>query len=303
MKLLILGGTGFVSGMLAEQAVREGREVWTVTRGLRSRRTDVHALTADRHSVPELKAALAGLRFDAAVDCICRSAEDALTDLEVLPAMTDRLVVISTDSVYHPAYKKVPQNEDGIYLTGDGYGADKRRMEEAFLTAETTVRWTVFRPGHIFGEGSLAGCFPEETRSRAIPGRIRAGEPMRLVGDGSYLLQPVYVRDLNDAILDCIPRPAAENRIFCIGGPDVVTNRRYYELLAELLGCPVHFESVPEEGYLAAHPEYSGHLCHRVYDLSALREAGIRVPQTSLRTGLRRQLQALGELPETEVPG
>ena len=49
--------------------------------------------------------------------------------------------------------------------------------------------------------------------------------------------------------------------------------------------------------------EYSGHLCHRVYDLSALREAGIRVPQTSLRTGLRRQLQALGELPETEVPG
>ena len=72
MKLLILGGTGFVSGMLAEQAVREGREVWTVTRGLRSRRTDVHALTADRHSVPELKAALAGLRFDAAVDCIRR---------------------------------------------------------------------------------------------------------------------------------------------------------------------------------------------------------------------------------------
>lgn len=35
MKLLILGGSGFVSGRLAQIATAQGHEVWCVTRGNR----------------------------------------------------------------------------------------------------------------------------------------------------------------------------------------------------------------------------------------------------------------------------
>ncbi|WP_349948652.1 hypothetical protein ABFV83_09615 [Lacrimispora sp. BS-2] len=45
-----------------------------------------------------------------------------------------------------------------------------------------------------------------------------------------------------------------------------------------------------------ANPEYSGHLCHRIYDLSALREAGVRLPDTPLETGLKVHLKSLGYL-------
>ena len=311
MNILILGGSGFVSGMLAERALEKGHGVWTLTRGLRPMRPDVHALTADRHDAEALKKALQGLRFDAALDCICRTAEDAEIDLAVLPAVTDRAVIISTDSVYDPRFKRVPQSEYGVFLRGEGYGADKRRMELTFERYEGPMAWTIFRPGHIYGEGSLTGCYPEETRSRDIPARMRAGEPMRLVGNGKFLLQPVYAGDLAEAMLAAAELDSARNRTFCIGGPDVITNRQYYELLGEILECPVCFENIPLNGYLDSHPEYSGHLCDRVYDLRRLEEAGLPLPKTGLREGLTRQVRWLeahpaepdaGKMPAAKKP-
>lgn len=53
---------------------------------------------------------------------------------------------------------------------------------------------------------------------------------------------------------------------------------------------------IPLEGYLEAHPEYSGHLCHRVYDLSKLKAAGVKLPGTKLRDGMEEMLRNLGEI-------
>ena len=113
---------------------------------------------------------------------------------------------------------------------------------------------------------------------------------MRLVGGGAFLIHPIYVDDLALALLDCIDKPAAFRQTFCIGGVDVVTNANYFRLLGRLVGCDVQIEEVPLAGYLEANPQYSGHLCHRSYDLSKLRAAGIRMPTVTLEEGLRRQI-------------
>ena len=52
----------------------------------------------------------------------------------------------------------------------------------------------------------------------------------------------------------------------------------------------VAIEEIPLEGYLEAHPQYSGHLCHRCYDMTKLRKAGICVPGTTLVKGLQQQI-------------
>ena len=57
MKLLILGGSGFVSGRLAQIAIAQGHEVWCVTRGNRPIPEGVHALTCDAHDPLALRAA------------------------------------------------------------------------------------------------------------------------------------------------------------------------------------------------------------------------------------------------------
>lgn len=260
MKLLILGGSGFVSGRLAQIATAQGHEVWCVTRGNRPIPEGVHALTCDAHDPAALRAALASaqLQWDAALDCICRDAPSASVDLSVLPAFTNRLLVISTDSVYHPAYKRVPQDEIGVYLHDGGYGSSKRQMEEVFLDAaahsESPFAWTIFRPGHIFGAGSQVGCFPEHSRQPDLIARMKRGEPLRLVGGGKFLIHPIYVDDLCRVLLESIPVSTAFNEIFCIGGPDIVSNVAYYLLLGEILNVPVTIEEIPLAGYLEAHP-------------------------------------------------
>lgn len=293
MKLLIIGGSGQLSGRLAELAIQQGHEVWAVTRGSKPLPAGVHPLTADRSDDAALHAALAspGIRWDAAIDCICMNAIHARQDVTLLPAFTTRLAVVSTDSVYHPVYKTVPQNETAPrYMADGGYGHHKRQMEQVFEQEGGTIAWTIFRPGHIFGPGFKLGCFPEHSRQDGLLARIRADKPLRLVGGGQYLIQPIYVDDMALALLDCLQNPRTHWEIYCIGGPDAVPNAAYYTLLGEITGHPVTIDAIPEEGYLAAHPEYSGHLCQRSYDLSKLQNAGVRMPSTTLREGLTRQV-------------
>ncbi len=297
MKLLLIGGSGQLSGRLAQLALEAGHQVWAVTRGAKPLPEGVTALTADRNDDEAMAHALAqaGVCWDAAVDCICMNAAHARQDLRLLAPYTDRLAVVSTDSVYAPEHKQVPQTEESdFYMQDGGYGAKKRQMEEVFLASdEDSIRWTIFRPGHIFGPGFKLGCFPEHSRQDGLLEHIRADRPLKLVGGGEYLIHPIYVDDLALCLLDCLTNPRAWRQIYCIGGPDVIPNAEYYACLGRLTGHPVTIETIPDQGYLQAHPEYSGHLCQRCYSLEKLRQAGIRMPSVTLEEGLRRQIQWL----------
>lgn len=297
MKLLILGGSGFVSGRASVIAMEKGHEVWTVTRGLRPIPDGAHPITADRTDENALRAALAavGEHWDAVIDCTCRTENDAAIDLKVLPPFVRRAVIISTDSVYNPAHKTNPQAEEADeYMSDGGYGNHKRRMELEFInSAGSGLSWTIFRPGHIFGPGSQVGCYPEHSRQKDLIEHIRAGKPLRLVGGGKFLIHPIYMDDLVLDMLAATDESRAVNQIFCIGGPDIVTNAEYFRILGSIIGTPVSIEEIPLDGYLEKHPEYSGHLCERAYSLEKLKSARLPLPATHLRDGLKRQVEWL----------
>ncbi len=303
-KALIIGGSGGLSGRLAALA-KDEYEVWAVTRGQRPLGDGIHLLKADRNDTENFRKTIleADTNWDIVFDCICMNERHALQDFDVFPGITKRLVVISTDSVYDPLRKDTPQNEDGYFVEEEGepealtYAGNKRRMELVFLNSfNTSFAVTLFRPGHIYGPGFLIGCYPEHSRQKELPQLILDREPLSLVGGGIYLTQPIFVDDLANSMLDCADRQGAFNRIFCIGGPKAVENRRYYEIMGQLLDRDITIKEIPFTGYLEDHPDYSGHLCHRIYDLSALRETGVRLPDTPLETGLNIHLKSLGYL-------
>lgn len=107
---LIIGGSGGLSSVVAQMAMKE-YNVWAVTRGNRSLPEGVNAIVADRNDNEAFEQALLSLqmKWDVVFDCICMNAEHALQDLNVLSKVAERLVVVSTDSVYHPLFKKTPQ--------------------------------------------------------------------------------------------------------------------------------------------------------------------------------------------------
>lgn len=295
MNILLIGGSGFLSGTLSRLAVAGGHEVWAVTRGQRALPAGVKSIVADRKDASAFKTSIHTAQetaWDLVVDCIGYEVEDARQDIEVFRESACHLVFISTDFVYDPARRMFLQDEENAhYLTDESYGAKKRRCELEFLNGDCGgMAWTVFRPGHIYGPGSRLGCLPVHGRDPELIARLRAGEALRLVGGGHFLQQPVFAPDLAALILSSAGNAAAHRQIYNGAGPEIIESHHYYRIIAELLGVGLEIEELPVAEYLQAHPEHRSFLCHRIYNLEKLKAHGLALPSTSMREGLRQHV-------------
>ena len=108
----------------------------------------------------------------------------------------------------------------------------KLRFEDDLVLSG--LRYSIVRPTAFFK--SLSGQI----------GRVRAGKPFLLFGDGtSTASKPISDRDLAAFIVDCIDREERWNRVLPIGGPGpAITPRAQGELLFELTGRPPRFRSI-----------------------------------------------------------
>lgn len=296
MKILIIGGSGFLSGTLARLAMQQGHRVWAVTRGHRPIPSGVVPLIADRKDAAGFEAAIAtaGVDWDLAVDCIAFTPEDTAQDAAVLVNRAAHLVMISTDFVYDPSRRRFPQREDDADFLSDGYGGKKRQAELALQkSAQPPLAWTVLRPGHIYGPGSQLGCLPAHGRDPQLLHRMVSGETLRLVGGGYFLQQPIFAPDLAQTILSLAGNPRTYGQIFNTAGPQMIESRAYYRIIADILGVDLHIEELRVGEWLAEHLESAPFLCHRIYDLTRLRESGACMPSTPLEAGLRQHVRAL----------
>lgn len=294
--ILIIGGSGFVSGTLARRAVAQGHRVWTITRGQRPLPDGVTALVADRQDRAAFERAVSGVRtrWDLVIDCIGYDPADARQDAALFRDRTPHLVFISTDFVFDPALRRFPQGEEAAAYASDGYGGKKRLCELELIDGDTgDTAWTILRPCHIYGPGSQLGCLPLHSRDPQLISRLRSGEPLRLVGGGHFLQQPILARDLADLILSLAGNEKTHRRTFCAAGPDILESRDYYRIIAHILGVELHTEETPINQHLKEHPDSAPFLCHRTYDLSSLRAAGVRVPATPVEQGLREHVESL----------
>jgi nucleoside-diphosphate-sugar epimerase len=310
MNLLVLGGTGFLSGTVVREALAAGHRVTTVTRGRRPAPRGVEALVADRSDRTALAAALRGRQFDAVIDCIGFKVEDAAQDLELFAGRASHLVFISTDFVYGGEPRRLPLTEEAPTAALNSYGRNKRACEELLLREGPGrgLGVTALRPPHILGAGSQLGTGSLQGRDPMLMARMRHGAPIVLLEGGTLLIQPVSATDVARAALASIAAAAASpgepaegtqgpkgarGAVYNVAGPDGVTTRRYYETIAGILGVRLQILSLPAQGWVAARPERAPFAQHRLYSTEALtRDTGFR-PQISLETMLRETIDAL----------
>ncbi len=299
MDLLVIGGSGHVSGAVVRAALAKGHQVWTLTRGQRPVPPGVTSLVADRREPGAMEAAVAGQGqvWDLVVDCICYDLPAIRQDLELFRQRARQFALISTDFVYHPAHRRFPQPEGADHWAGEeitAYGHKKHLCELELAEGDTgQMGWTILRPCHIYGPTSELGCLPLHGRDPQLIAKLRAGQPLQLVGGGHFLQQPILADDLAQTVLSVAGNRDACGQIFNTAGPEVIESRQYYQLVAEVLGVGLSVEEVPVFAYLAEHPEAAPFLCHRTYDLSRLAASGLSVPATPVAQGLRQPVEGL----------
>jgi nucleoside-diphosphate-sugar epimerase len=294
--ILIIGGSGFISGTISRLALAQGHRVWTVTRGQRPLPEGVTGIVADRTEREGFASAIAGAKreWDLVVDCIGYERGDAVQDVELFRDRARQFVFISTDYVHAPDQRTFPQRDDNTSYLTESYGGKKRLCELEFINGDTgAMQWSVIRPCHVYGPGSLLGCFPLHGRDPELLNRMRREEPLTIVGAGYFLLQPIYVDDLAQMTLSVIGNAAAHEGFFYGVGPEVIDCRGYYRIIADVLGVglTIHEKSVSE--YLAETPPPYPHICHHFYDTGATRDKGLRYPATTMAEGLRKHVESL----------
>ena len=296
MKILSIGGSGFVSGTLARIAKADGHDVSVVTRGKRPLPDGVTAITADREDQTAFSDALVGTDdWDLVVDCIGYDPDDAEQDVAVFRNRCKQLVFISTDFVFDPAIRKIPQSEEADGYATEGYGGKKKLCEEILENADFGDSvWTVVRPCHIYGPGSKLGCLPKHGRDDGLIERIRKGEPLDLVGGGHFLQQPIFAPDLCRLILSAAGNADTFNRIFCTAGPDIIESRKFYDLVAIALGVPpAPINEIGVQDHLTENPTGAPFCCHRVYNRDRIKSAGLAVPSKPVADGIREHVDSM----------
>lgn len=227
-KILITGGTVFVSRYAAQYFVDKGYEVYVVNRNSRPQVPGVKLIETDRHDLGDK---LKDIYFDVVADITAYNAED-ITDLCDSLGSFGQYIMISSSAVY-PEYGDQPFREDSeraLNRYWGSYGTDKIAAEDALLDRVSDAY--ILRPPYIYGPMNNV------YREAFVFDCARADRPFYLPGDGGMKLQFFHVKDLC-ILMERVIEEKPETHIMNVGNVEPVTIKDWVTM------CYACFDKIP----------------------------------------------------------
>jgi nucleoside-diphosphate-sugar epimerase len=298
MRVLFIGGTGFISTAVSRQAIAQGMELYLLNRGLRPVQIQgSHSLTADIHNWEDVRAALQEQAFDVVVDWIAYTPDDIARDLALFRGRVKQFVFISSASAYQkpPAHYLITESTP-LYNPYWEYSRDKIACEERLLQAyrEEGFPVTIVRPSLTYDPNfPIAiggwGCY-------TLADRLKRGRPIIVHGDGSSLWVVTHAEDFGRGLLGLLGNPRALGHAFHITSDEVLTWDQIYRTIAEALGVEANIVHIPSDFIARVAPQMAGGLLgdktwSAVFDNSKIK-AFVPGYQAAIpfRAGIRRTL-------------
>lgn len=234
-KVLVTGGTVFVSRYIAEYYVAKGYEVYVLNRNTKRQSEGVILIETDRHQLGET---LRGYCFDIIIDT-AYNADDVEALLNAVGGYKD-YVLISSSAVY-PEYAKKPFKEESLLAVNKywgKYGTDKIEAEKLLLSRCPGAY--VVRPPYLYGpmnnvyrEAFVFDCALHDRK-------------FYLPKDGEMQLQFLHIHDLC-RFIDVLLEKKPDRHIFNVGNKDTVSVKKWAELCYQIAGKAVEFVNVYED--------------------------------------------------------
>ncbi len=242
MRILVTGGTVFVSRFAAEYFSARGHDVAVLNRGSRQQSPGVRHICRDRC---EAGLNLRQERFDAVLDVTAYNARDVDALLDAVGDVP-LYIMISSSAVYpeslpRPFREEMPTGPNAYW---GAYGTDKIAAEQR-LQARNPGAY-ILRPPYLYGPGN------ELHREAFVFDCAEQERPFYLPGDGSMPLQFFHVRDLC-RLMEQILLKRPEIHVMNTGNPETVTIREWVTACYAAAGRVPEFvsvkASVPQRSY------------------------------------------------------
>lgn len=231
LRILILGGTGFIGPHQVRYAQERGHKVTLFNRGKTNPGLfpDVEKLQGDRQTGDY--ASLKGKEWDVVIDNPTTIPRWVRQAGEVLKGHTKQFVFISTISTYAAndtpdadetaalATTTEPESEDRAKYYGPLKALSEGEAKKAFGEQHTTI----IRPGLIVGPGDLSDRFTY------WPVRLQRGGEVLAPGTPSDPSQVIDARDLSEFVIHCCEQETV--------GTFNATGPSSYLSIAEMLGA------------------------------------------------------------------
>lgn len=211
-KLLVTGGTTFVSKYAAQYFLDSDYEVYVLNRNTKPQVDGVKLIEGDRH---RLGNKLKNMHFDVIADITAYDASDII-DLYNAVGSFGQYIMISSSAVY-PEYGIQPFLEESERSANQflgRYGTGKIEAENALL--ERIKDAYILRPAYLYGPMNNI------YREAFVFDCAKADRKFYLPKDGEMRLQFFHVKDLCKLMKTIINDKPSEH-ILNVGNPDVIS--------------------------------------------------------------------------------
>ena len=236
MKIVVTGASGFVGSHIVEGLLGRGHSV----RGL----SRVSPKEPRRHAGVEYVDRVDIAEAETLTPAMFRDAEAVIHLVGIIQEgrggqTFQRIHVEGTRNVVEAARASGFQGRF-IYMSAIGsdvdapaeYSRTKARAEEIVRTGG--FPYTIFRPSLILGAD---GEFVAQMKDLVLHGGLPVNLPFPVIpvpGGGKNLFQPVDIDDLTRCVVECCDDPACADKLFEIGGAEVVS---FNEMLLGFAGA------------------------------------------------------------------
>ncbi len=232
-KILVTGGTVFVSRYIAEDYIAKGYDVYVLNRNSRMQSAGAKLIQADRYDLGDI---LRHYHFDIVIDVTAYTAKAVDLLLDALGSY-EEYVLISSSAVY-PEHCSQPFTEEtqlGTNKYWGKYGTDKIEAEETLMKRNKNAY--IVRPPYLYGpmnnvyrEAFVFDCALKDRK-------------FYLPKNGEMKLQFFHVHDLCEFI-NVILKNKPHQHIFNVGNKDAVSIREWVEFCYRIAGKKVEFINV-----------------------------------------------------------
>lgn len=233
--ILVTGGTGFVGSHLVRRLAQENIQtrclIRETSRVERLKRHGVEFVYGDVTDKESLKRAAEGV--EAVIHLVGIIAEKKGATFEIIHTQGTKNLV---EACKEAGVKRF------IYISALGarenarsrYHITKWDAERAVI--ESGMEYVIFRPSIMIGEwGAFITMLSKVVRQ----------SPVVPVIDGESRVQPIYVENTVDCLVQALKDPKTTNRIFEIAGPEQITYRELFLALMDVLGIKKPAVEIP----------------------------------------------------------